>query len=151
MCIGCCQYIKIMASVTIRKKNYDSYRWCRTIERNKWKFSKRNEVIGNPSCKQQFCQVYILPRISCLVRFIQSNERSEDSYKGLAVFFSGKSLKMCIKVSNNYRCAFIHIDAFMMDLGIYTFFEFSLNSSAENDINSTLQIRTWKWRKKTFL
>ena len=36
----------------------------------------------------------------------KSNQRSEESYIGLAVFFSGK-------VSNNYRCAFIHIDAFM--------------------------------------
>ena len=38
-----------------------------------------------------------------------SIERSEDSYIGPADFFSGKVLK----VSNNYRCAFIHIDAFM--------------------------------------
>ena len=45
----------------------------------------------------------------------KSNERSEDSYIGLAdffvcfVLFSGKVLK----VSNSYRCAFIHIDAFL--------------------------------------
>ena len=44
---------------------------------------------------------------------IKSNEPSEDSVIGLAdflfVFFSGKVLK----VSNNYRSAFMHIDAFM--------------------------------------
>ena len=42
----------------------------------------------------------------------KSNDHSEDSYLGFAdffVFFSGKVLK----VSNNYRCAFIHIDAIM--------------------------------------
>ena len=44
---------------------------------------------------------------------LKSNERSEDSYIGLAYFFSVKSLKMCIKVSNNYRCTFIDIDAFI--------------------------------------
>ena len=27
-------------------------------------------------------------------------------------------------------------------------FEFNRNSSAENDVNCALQIRTWKWRKK---
>ena len=37
---------------------------------------------------------------------VQGNERSEDSYIGLADFFNGK-------VFNNSRCAFIHIDAFM--------------------------------------
>ena len=40
---------------------------------------------------------------------IMSKERSEDSCIGLADFFSVKVLK----ASNNYRCAFIHIDAFM--------------------------------------
>ena len=47
------------------------------------------------------------------LRLFKSNERSEYSYIGLAdfflFFFSGKVLK----VSNNYRCAFIHIDAFI--------------------------------------
>ena len=31
----------------------------------------------------------------------------------LVIFFFRISLKMSIEVSNNYRCAFIHIDAFM--------------------------------------
>ena len=46
--------------------------------------------------------------------FFKSNERSLDSYIGLAdfFFFSG--------VANNYRGAFIHIDAFMN-----AFFEFN--------------------------
>ena len=35
-----------------------------------------------------------------------------------------------------------------MYLGIYALFEFNWNSSAESDVNSALQIRTWKWRKK---
>ena len=39
--------------------------------------------------------------------FIKSNERSGDSYIGLVYFF------LLGKVSNNYRCACIHIDAFM--------------------------------------
>ena len=47
---------------------------------------------------------------------IKSNERSEYSYIGFADFFFRKNLKMCIKVSNNYRCAFVHIDAFMSAL-----------------------------------
>ena len=46
-----------------------------------------------------------------------SNEHSEDSYIGLPnfclFFFQEKVFKMCIKVSYNYRYAFIHIDAFM--------------------------------------
>ena len=37
------------------------------------------------------------------------NERGEDSYIGLADFFSG----IVLNVSNNYRCTFIHIDAFI--------------------------------------
>ena len=46
--------------------------------------------------------------------FLKSFKRSEDSYIGLAdffflVFFSGKVLY----VSDNCRCAFIHIDVFM--------------------------------------
>ena len=32
---------------------------------------------------------------------------------GLANFFFSGSLKLCIKVSNDYRCAFRHIDASM--------------------------------------
>ena len=45
---------------------------------------------------------------------LKRNERSKDSNIGLADFFcfSGKVLK----VSNNYRCAFIDIDAFMYAL-----------------------------------
>ena len=39
----------------------------------------------------------------------KSNERSEDSYLGLADFFL---FLFPGKVSNSYRCAFIHIDAF---------------------------------------
>ena len=31
---------------------------------------------------------------------------------------------------------------------MYALFEFDSNSSAEKDVNSTLQIRTWNWRKK---
>ena len=45
-------------------------------------------------------QIYQLNKIYL---FIKSNERSEDSYLGLADFFPGNVLK----VSNNYRCAFI--------------------------------------------
>ena len=52
----------------------------------------------------------------CYVIF-KSNERSEDSYISLADFFSGKVLK----VSNNYRCAFIHIDAFVNALRFICF------------------------------
>ena len=53
----------------------------------------------------------------------KSNECSEVSYKSLAdfVFFSVKVLK----VSNNCRCAFIHIDAFMNALRYICFFEFN--------------------------
>ena len=61
----------------------------------------------------------------------KSNERSEDSYIGLAVFFSGKSLKILSVV------------------GIYALFEFNCNSSAESDVNSTLQLQTCNWRKKS--
>ena len=44
-------------------------------------------------------------------RIVKSYERSEDSYIGLGDFFCfpGKVLKC----SNNYRCAFIHINAFV--------------------------------------
>ena len=35
-----------------------------------------------------------------------------------------------------------------MLLSIYAATELNLNSSAENDVKSTLQIRTWKWRKR---
>ena len=44
---------------------------------------------------------------------LKSNERNEDSYIGLAFFQEIVLHKMCLKVSNNYRCAFIHVDAFM--------------------------------------
>ena len=47
----------------------------------------------------------------------KSNQRSEESYIGLAVFLG--------KVSNNYRCAFIHIDAFENALRYICFFEFN--------------------------
>ena len=46
-------------------------------------------------------QIYQLNKIYL---FIKSNERSEDSYIGLADSFPGNVLK----VSNNYRCAIIH-------------------------------------------
>ena len=47
---------------------------------------------------------------SASLRYVfKSNERSDDSDIGLADFFSGKVLK----VSNNYRFAFIHVYAFM--------------------------------------
>ena len=45
--------------------------------------------------------------------FVKSNERSEDSCIGpsdLFVFFYQEKVFKC---SNNYRCAFIHIDAFL--------------------------------------
>ena len=35
-----------------------------------------------------------------------------------------------------------------MHLSISAFFDFISNSSAESDVNSTIHIRTWKWRKK---
>ena len=50
--------------------------------------------------------------------FFKSNERSLDSYIGLADFFL--FLGKFLKVANNYRGAFIHIDAFMN-----AFFEFN--------------------------
>ena len=58
--------------------------------------------------------------------FFESNERSEDSYKALANFvclfvFSTKFSK----VFNNYRCAFIHIDAFMNPLRYIFNFDFN--------------------------
>ena len=59
----------------------------------------------------------------------KSNERSEDSYIGLADFFFRKKSKL-------------------MHLGIYTLFGFNLNSSDKSDVNSALQIRTWKLREK---
>ena len=47
-----------------------------------------------------------------------SNDCCEDSYTGLGFFFWEKVLKC----SNNYRCAFIHSNAFMNALGyIYNF------------------------------
>ena len=51
--------------------------------------------------------------------------------------------------SNVYR-TFSKIDfcCFFTTSGLYALFEFNWNSSAESDVNSTLQIRTWKWRKK---
>ena len=48
-----------------------------------------------------------------------SNERREDSCIDLLDFFFQK---MYIKVSNNYRCAFIYIDAFMNALRYICFF-----------------------------
>ena len=51
----------------------------------------------------------------------KSNERREDSYIGLADFFSGK----CLKVSNNPRCAFLNINEFMNALRYICFFEFN--------------------------
>ena len=38
-----------------------------------------------------------------------------------------------------------------MHLGIYALFEFKWNSSAESDVNSTLRIRTRKWRENSWL
>ena len=58
-----------------------------------------------------------------LLDFFKSNERIEDSYKGLTdlIFFFRKSLK----ISNNYRFVFIHIDAFMNKLDLSALFEFN--------------------------
>ena len=77
-----------------------------------------------------------------LQRLIQNNERSEDSYIGLVdlLFFSGKVLK----VSNNNRCAFMHIDAFMNALRYICTFSVQLKSFTESEVNSTLQKQTWK-------
>ena len=55
----------------------------------------------------------------------KSNERSEDSYIGLADFFSFFFSGKVLKVFNNYRCAFIHIDAFMNALRYICIFEFN--------------------------
>ena len=57
-----------------------------------------------------------------VIMIIMSNERSEDSYIDLAVFFSGKVLK----VSHIYRCAFIHNDAFMNALRYICIFKVQL-------------------------
>ena len=45
--------------------------------------------------------------------FLKINEGSEDSYIGLADFLLVFFQEEVLKVSNNCRCAFIHIDAFM--------------------------------------
>ena len=84
----------------------------------------------------------------CYFNVFKSNERSEDSFIGLAdflmFFFSGKSLKSLI-TTDVHSYILMH---FRMHLGIYALFEFNLISSAESDVNSTLQIRVWKWRER---
>ena len=77
---------------------------------------------------------------------IKSNARSEGPYIGLAdflfvFFFQEKSLI----TTDVHSYILMHL---LMHLGICTLFEFNRNSSAESDVNSTLQIRTWKWREK---
>ena len=53
----------------------------------------------------------------------ESTERSEDSYIGIGDFFPFFQEKV-LKCSNNYRCAFIHINAFMNALKNISFFEY---------------------------
>ena len=36
-----------------------------------------------------------------------------------------------------------------MHLVIYALFEFNWNESAESDVNNTLQIKAYKWRKNS--
>ena len=66
---------------------------------------------------------YIIVCLHIPLRFpslFKYNERSEDSYIGLADFFV--FIQEVFKVSNNYRCAFIHIDAFMNALRYFLHF-----------------------------
>ena len=56
----------------------------------------------------------------CGVNF-KSDELSEDSYIGLGCFFCFFFQKKVLKCSNNYRCAFIHIRAFINAERVYAF------------------------------
>ena len=53
-------------------------------------------------CRSQFSLVFSI--------MIRSNENSENSHIGLADLFFFL-LETVLKVHNNYRCAFMHIDA----------------------------------------
>ena len=41
---------------------------------------------------------------------------------------------------SKYRCAFIHVNAFMNGLCIYALFEFNSNSSAESYLNMNVEM-----------
>ena len=66
--------------------------------------------------------------ITFMVFFIKSNERSKDSYIGLADFFLFFFQEKVLK--------------YWLQLGIYALFKFSWNLSAENDVKSISQIFT---------
>ena len=53
----------------------------------------------------------------------KSNKRSEDSFIDLAVFFC--FLRKVLKCPNNYRCAIIHVNAFMNALRCNALYEFN--------------------------
>ena len=57
-------------------------------------------------------------------KFFKTNERSEDSYIGLADFLFVFQ-EQVLKCSNNYRYAFIHNDAFMNAFRYNALFEFN--------------------------
>ena len=53
--------------------------------------------IETATLRLRYALIYLLPDI-------KSNERTEYSYIGLAVFFSGKSLKVCSLSSVHFYC-----------------------------------------------
>ena len=79
--------------------------------------------------------------------FIQSNEGSEDTYIGIAKKFLKCAYKSLI-TTDVHSYILMHL---WLHLGMYALFEFNWNSSAESYVNSTLQIRKWNWREKTWV